>query len=52
MRKVTGKVVSVLNYVITTRVKMEVKLHTFLTPSLGGNEFSVSRPDHLITGNY
>jgi hypothetical protein len=35
-----------------THVKMEVKLHTFPTPSLGGKEFSAICPDRLITGNY
>jgi hypothetical protein len=30
-----------------TRVKMEAKLHTFLSPLLEENEFSASRPDRL-----
>jgi len=52
MWKVRGKAVSVLNYLMMTHVKIEVKLHTFPTPSLGGNEFSAICPDRLITGNY
>jgi len=35
-----------------TRVKIEVKLHIFPTPSSGGNEISAIGPDRLITGNY
>jgi len=52
MWKVRGKALSVLNYVMMTHVKMEVKLHIFLNPLLDGNEFSAFLSDRLITGNY